>query len=146
MENNGNKVTMSLRNIFSGLFSAVKSRNEYRINKSELMAERITRGMEEIQRAQDRFALAMTQYTEQLKIHTSAIEGLSMASRELTDSAAEQNGIFTRLAKIAEQLPAEVDTIIPELEETKAEKTVFPSGCYRRRLLQNKDEQVLTFK
>ena len=145
MENNGNEVTMSLRNILGGIFTSTKSKNQHRIYQSEHVVERIARGMEEMQRAQNQFAIAMTQYAEQLKSHTSAIEGLSKASRELTDSAAEQNRIFTRLAKIAEQLPAEVDTIIPELEETKAEKTVFPSGCYRRRLLQNKDE-VLTFK
>jgi septation ring formation regulator EzrA len=102
--------------------------------------------MEEIQQAQEQFALAMTQYAEQLKSHTSAIEGLSKASRELTDSAAEQNKVFSRLVKLLERVPAGAELIASEPEENKAENTTFPSGCYRRRLIQNKDEQVLTLK
>ena len=135
---------MSLRKILGGVFASTISKNRYRIYISEPVAERIARGMEEIQRAQDKFARAMTQYSEQLKSHTSAIEGLSKASHELTMSAAEQNKFLTRLTALIEQPPAVGEDIIPEQEEESELRNIaYPPGCYKRRPQQNKDEQLI---
>jgi len=138
---------MGLRKILGGVFGSIISRNQHRIYMSVQVAERILREMEEIHRAQSQFARAMTHYAEQLKSHTSAIEGLSKASHELTISAAEQNKVLTRLIKLLEQSPAGVEKMIPEPEEEKeAETIVFPPGCYGRRRSQNRDERVLSIR
>ncbi len=138
---------MNLRKTLGGVLTSIIGKKQYRIYMSEQVAERIERGMEEIQLAQDRFASAMMQYAETLKSHTGSIEGLSKASCELTKSAAEQNKVLTLLIKLVEQPPAGVEQVIPEPEEeAEAENVVFPLGCYRRRRLQNKDEQVLSIR
>ena len=103
--------------------------------------------MEEIERAQEEFAGAMMQYAEQLKSHTSAIEGLSKASQELSQSAVEQNKFLIRLTKLIEQSPGGVEEqiIFEPKEEIKEENIVYPPpGCYKRRLLHYKDEPALT--
>jgi len=138
---------MSLRKMLDGVFGSIISKHQSRIYMSELVVERMARGMDEIQLAQDRFAKAMIQYSEQIENHTSAIEGLSKASHELTISAAEQNKVLTRLIKLLEQSPAGVEKMIPEPEEEKeAETIVFPPGCYGRRRSQNRDERVLSIR
>ena len=140
-------ISTGTRWLWAWVFASIIRKNQYRIYMSEQVAKRIVRGMEEIQRAQDRFAGAMTQYAEQLNIHTSAIKDISKAAHELTKSAAEQNKVLTRIIKLVEQPTVGVKQIIPEPEEeAKAENIVFPPGCYRRRLLQNKDEQVLSIR
>ena len=138
---------MSLRKILFGAFGSILSKNQHRIYFSGQAADRILRRMEEIEREHDRFASAMTHYATQLKNHTNAIEGLSEASHELTISAAEQNKFLTRLTKLIEQQPARVEQIIPKPEaESEVKNIVFPPGCYRRRLQQNKGEQVISMR
>ena len=139
---------MSLRKLLGGILSSGISKNRYRIYMSLEIANKVLRGMEEIERAQDQFARAMTQYADQLRSHTSAIEGLSKASQELAKSATEQNKFLTRLTKFVEQPPTGVEEqVIPEPEEEiEVKHIVFPPGCYRRRLLQDKDEQVISMR
>ena len=112
------------------------------------MVESILRGMEEIELAQEQFARAMMQYAEQLKSHTSAIEGLSKASQELSKSATEQNKFLIHLTKFVEQPPSEVPHIINEPEEEIEVINIasHPPGCYKRRLLQNKDDQLISIR
>ena len=138
---------MSLRKLLGGVFSSITSKNRYRIYLSIQIAENILRGMEDMERAQDRFARAMSQYAEQLKRHTSAIEGLSKASNELAKSAVEQHNFLTRLARLIEQPSAGVEEqiISKPKEEIKVKNVVYPPpGCYKRRLLQNKDKQLIS--
>ncbi len=135
---------MSLRSLLGGAFSSLIGRNRYRINLSVQLADSLLRGMEDVERAQDQFARAMLRYAEQLKSHTSAIEGISRASHELTKSAAEQNKFLLRLTSLLELPPAKVEQVIPEPgEEIEVKKHMYPPGCYRRRLSQDKDEQLV---
>jgi len=50
-----------------------------------------------------KFASAVEVYAEHLNSHTSAIQGLSEASQELKQGAAEQNKVLARLIKVTEQ-------------------------------------------
>jgi signal peptidase I len=50
-----------------------------------------------------KFASAVEVYAEHLNSHTSAIRGLSEASQELKQGAAEQNKVLARLIKVTEQ-------------------------------------------
>ena len=138
---------MGLRKILGGVFGSIISRNQHRIYMSAQVVERIEREMEAIQGAQEQFAKAMMQYTEVLESHTTAMQGLSEASHKLSKNAAEQNKLITRLMEFLEQPTSEVAKVIPELELVpKVENIVFPPGCYRRRRLQKKDEQVLSIR
>ena len=109
------------RKLQRGIFAPVIEESR---RSSRVMAQRI----ETTEQALSKFASAIEVYAQHLQSHTSAIQGLSEASQELKNGAAEQNKVLTRLMEFMEQPRPEVEVVKPEVEKIK-----FPPGCVRSR-------------
>jgi len=109
------------RKLQRGIFAPVIEESRH---SSRVMAQRI----ETTEQALSKFASAIEVYAQHLQSHTSAIQGLSEASQELKNGAAEQNKVLTRLMEFMEQPRPEVEVVKPEVEKIK-----FPPGCVRSR-------------
>jgi methyl-accepting chemotaxis protein len=143
-----------LKKTLGGVFTNIISRNRHLISTSEQVAEQISRErrrysecvsreMAEIELMLEKFAMDMTQYVEQLKSHTSVIEGLTEASHELAETTNEQNRFLTYLSELVEQPQVQAEQIIPRPEEEiEAKNIVFPVGCYRSQRLKDEDKQA----
>ncbi len=75
---------------------------------------------------------AIAEYALHLKSHTAAIQGLSEASQELKQSAAEQNRILVDLVNAITQTPPVKEPVNASEHEPPPpiEKTTHPPGCY----------------
>ncbi len=125
------------RSLQRGIFSPVIEENQ---RTSRVLEQRIQKTETEVvgsQQALEKFAGAIAEYAQHLKSHTSAIQGLSEASHELKNGAAEQNKVLARMLQVMEtatppaKVPEEITT--PEVEQKK-----FPPGCARSRLTWSK--------
>ena len=90
------------------------------------------------QQALNNFASAIAEYAEHLNSHTSAIEGLSDASHELKNGAAEQNKVLIHLMETMEQRTPKAEEVKPEVKETR-----YPPGCIRSRRQSTGEEETL---
>lgn len=87
---------LGIRRLFRTALSPV-------IEESDRANFMLSQRFEATERAVDKFANAMQLYAQHLASHTSAIQGLNVASHELRGSAAEQNRVLSRLTKIIGQ-------------------------------------------
>jgi len=102
---------------YKGLFSPVIEEN----HRSNRLTER----------ALDKFASAIESYAGHLNSHTSAIQGLSEASKELRDGAAVQNRVLVRVMETVEQVSVSQDVRVLGMEEApvgeESAKYILPS-------------------
>ncbi|MBA7700193.1 hypothetical protein ES703_108902 [subsurface metagenome] len=83
------------RGIFAPVINAEKHANRALTSKIEATEQKMTN----TEQALDKFAAAVAEYAQHLASHTSAIQGLSEASQELKNGAAEQNRVLMSLVE-----------------------------------------------
>ena len=136
------ELTLGRKKVHEGVFAPIIRDNRRRSRVIERRTEQVEKGMESTQHALEQFAGAIAQYAEHLKSHTSAIQGLSEASHELKNGAAEQNRVLARLMEVMEHgtptaaAPREPEITQAEEAEEKAPpvaKGKYPPGCVRSR-------------
>ncbi len=93
------EITQRKRQIQEGIFAPVLEENR---RTQRTMEQR----MEGTEKALDNFSTAMSEYAEHLKSHTSAVQGLSSASQQLSRGTMEQNRVLSGLAQVVEQMNA----------------------------------------
>ncbi|HEY41512.1 MAG TPA: GAF domain-containing protein [Dehalococcoidia bacterium] len=77
---------------------------------------------------------AISEYALHLKSHTAAIQGLSEASQELKNSAAEQNRVLADLANAITRTPPVKEPVTTGEQEPPPlpVKDSYPPGCYNK--------------
>ncbi len=153
----GDEINLGRRKVQEGVFAPVIRDNRRRGRLLEQRTERMETGVSATQHALEQFAGAIAEYAQHLKSHTSAIQGLSEASHELKNGAAEQNRVLTHLVEIMAQKPLagvqptpETEEAVPEQEILEREKTApqaekgkFPPGCVRSRQRHTDQDNIL---
>ncbi len=88
--------------------------------------------MSRTEQALDELATAIAEYAIHLKSHTAAIQGLSEASQELRQSAAEQNRVLADLAEHITQRSSRAEPVTVSKDEPTPpiDKEIHPPGCY----------------
>ena len=109
----------------SELFTPITATQE---RASQLPEEWMTRTEQALQE----LSAAIAEYAVHLKSHTSAIQGLSEASQELKQSAAEQNRILAKLVENISQTPSRTEPVTVSEEEPTppGEKSIHPPGWH----------------
>jgi len=121
-----------------GIFAPVIEESQRSSRVLEQRIETTEKGMAGTQQALNNFAGAIAEYAEHLKSHTGAIQGLSEASQELKNGAAEQNKVLIRLMETMEQGTPRAEEAKPRVEETR-----YPPGCVRSRRQPTEEEGIL---
>ncbi|MCK4863641.1 MAG: hypothetical protein KAS25_05050, partial [Dehalococcoidales bacterium] len=133
------------RGIFAPVINAEKRANRALTSKIEATEQKMTN----TEQALEKFAGAIAEYAQHLSSHTSAIQGLSEASHELKNGAAEQNRVLVTLMEnmgkpgaIQEAKPIKIEAPAkPGPEITETEKPFHGAlekgtpGCARKRPL-----------
>lgn len=133
------------RGIFAPVINAEKRSSRALTSKIEATEQKMTN----TEQALEKFAGAIAEYAQHLSSHTSAIQGLSEASHELKNGAAEQNRVLMSLVEnmgkpgaIQGAKPIKIEAPVkpgPEITETEKpfhgalEKEI--PGCARKRPL-----------
>jgi len=145
------------RGIFTPVINEEKRANRTLTRQMETTEHR----MNSTEQALEKFASAIELYAQHLSSHTSAIQGLSEASHELKNGAAEQNRVLAHLmdnvehrkpreeelisrvamtAPVPKPVPPEAEKPAPEPEAekpvTETDKKQYPPGCFRSRQAQ----------
>ena len=84
------------RRVQDGVFAPV-------LEESQRTSRVLENKIDGSQRALEQFSSAMGEYAQHLKSHTAAVQGMSAASQELKNGAAEQNKVLSRLTEIMEE-------------------------------------------
>jgi len=121
-----------------GIFAPVIEASQRGSRILEQRIETTEKEMVGTQQALNNFASAIAEYAEHLKSHTSAIQGLSEASQELKNGAAEQNRVLIHLMETMEQRAPKTEEAKPAVGETK-----YPPGCVRSRRQPTEEEEIL---
>jgi len=103
------------------------------VEETHRASQELSSRFEGTEKAIEFFAGAMQQYAHHLESHTSAIRGLSDASRALNDSAVEQNRILHRMSHTFARVK-------PEEEFSGVEKVVTDLEKRTEMVLQVRDE------
>ena len=126
------------RTVQRGIFAPVIEESQRSSRMLEQRIETTEKEMTGTQQALNNFASAIAEYAEHLKSHTSAIQGLSEASHELKNGAAEQNRVLIHLMETMEQRTPRAEEVKPEVKETR-----YPPGCVRSRRRPTEEEEIL---
>ncbi|UCB42402.1 MAG: GAF domain-containing protein [Dehalococcoidales bacterium] len=88
--------------------------------------------MSRTEQALQELSAAIAEYAVHLKSHTAAIKGLSEASQELKQSAAEQNRVLANLVETITQIPSrpEPATVSEEEPAPPRDKSIHPPGWH----------------
>ncbi|HEY51713.1 MAG TPA: signal peptidase I [Dehalococcoidia bacterium] len=130
-----NDISRGGQKIHRGLFAPVIKET---MRDTETLAQRMDgteKVMAQTQEALSSFAIAMAEYAEHLRSHTSAIQGLAEASHELKRGAAEQNKALERIVEALEHRKPLTEEMQPP-EKPAAPPPVkgkYPPGCVRSR-------------
>ena len=128
------------RNTSEQLEQRIDQRIDTTEKELERRVENTEKTMEFTQQALNNFAAAMAEYAEHLKSHTSAIQGLSEASHELKNGAAEQNKVLGRMLELMEQASPASEITERKAAHRRVEEQTFPPGCARRKIYSDGDE------
>jgi len=131
------------RGIFAPVINEEKRANRALTNKIESTEQK----MNNTEQALEKFAAAISEYAQHLASHTSAIQGLSEASHELKNGAAEQNRVLISLVENMGKIETSKETKAVKIDapaaksETVVEKPFHGAldkgvpGCARKRPL-----------
>jgi len=136
------ELSLSGRWVHSGIFAPVIQESRRTSREVTAKIERAEQRINVTEQALEKFALAIAEYAEHLKSHTSAIQGLAEASHELKNSAAEQNRVLVNLvenmavissARLAREPEKPEEAVLRAESRTapEAQKPPSPPGCIR---------------
>ena len=115
------------RKVQRGIFEPIIEENQLTRQTLEQRLGGTEKGLENTQHALSSFALAIAEYAEHLRSHTSAIQGLAEASHELKKGDAEQNKVLARLLETMDYKgSAKPEEVSRETKDINA-----PPGCWR---------------